>query len=194
VLGRQESSTATCAGCVAIRLITELEQLTAGSQVAFHQPNSRADRTGLGQLRFPPHFSQGLVPLHTESLSLSAPALIAVKACTVTEQQSYRSYPPTVRPCDSSSSSLKLQSSLPPAIEVVCCNRCLARLARSLPEGRCSWYAAASFSYRIVLRLGREQCRRLPPEEPRWLSLSQALHGGEFSSQPVLAPALPTSC
>lgn len=42
--------------------------------------------------------------------------------------------------------------------------------------------AAASLAHRVLLRLRREQRRRLPSAQPRWLCLSQALHRREYSS------------
>ncbi|KAF2007718.1 hypothetical protein P154DRAFT_1189 [Amniculicola lignicola CBS 123094] len=47
--------------------------------------------------------------------------------------------------------------------------------------------AAASTAHRLVLRVGREQRRRLSAAQPRWLCVSEALHRRECALFPLFA-------
>lgn len=68
----------------------------------------------------------------------------------------------------------------PPPLDAGCCCHCRCRCATSRPD------AAPSFSHGLLLRVGREQCRRLPVAQPRRLCLSQALHRRECPHMALL--------
>ena len=84
--------------------------------------------------------------------------------------------------CPASAAAAVLRPPCPP------CPPCTAPCPRVDTAGD----AASSLAHRILLRVGRKQCRRLSAAEPRWVCLSQALHWRESSFPSKLSWAWPS--